>query len=395
VLKNELTTSKSRTKIARYALRWGSHLLLTVATLCLFFICLELILRLVGREILSTSVLVAHPQIGATWRPYRKGKVSTLEAPTPISINSLGLRDREYGPKPANIRRVLVLGDSVAGGYAVRQEETFAKVAEQLLNEHKTHPSWEIVNGGVPGHSTEQEFELLRTIGWNLDPDVIVVAFNLETDVFDNFRDRGPEPWYPRPQDATIPVARDKWRIRLPRTVENWLLMHSACYVWFQNRYDKLLLGLGVRAPIPRYESPPWTGLCAKGAYERSAQIAWRLTRNWIAEIRRETTEHGAQLVVLIFPFLVQVDHDALRHDLRRFALRLDDYDMLSPNAEIASILKELGIPFHDLTQTLKTHQDIGESTFFKVNSHLTPAGHRIAAEALADMLRAMDPRTQ
>ena len=82
-----------------------------------------------------------------------------------------------------------------------------------------------------------------------------------------------------------------------------------------------------------------------------------------------------------------------LSADLRRFRLHRDDYDMLLANAYMAAMLDELEIPFLDVTETLRMQHEGGELTFFKINIHLTPAGHRIVANAFMDMLESMEPR--
>jgi hypothetical protein len=312
----------------------------------------------------------------------------------PISINSLGLRDREYGPKSAGVRRVLVLGDSVAAGYAVRLESTFLKIAEGLLNERNSDSRWEIINGAVPGYSTKQELALLQSIGWQLDPDIVVLAFYLGNDLADNLRDRGPKPFLPKPQDCTVALARDKWDIPLPETVRNWLKMHSAFYVWFENRYDRLLVGAGVRAPIPRYQVPHWLSICQKDRRSADLDMAWQLTRKWIATMSREAMARGTPFAVMIIPAIGQVDEEVRRVDLKRFKLYLDDYDMSRPNAEIAAILQELRVPFVDATDALRAQPAGHEPVFFKMNAHLRPAGHRVVANTLTDMLESLQPST-
>jgi len=384
----------SRDRLARVMLRCGANLLLAVAAVSLFFLGAELVLRVVGREILSTSVLEPHPEMGFIWRRHRKGNVSCVEGLMPISINSLGLRDREYGPKPAGVRRVLVLGDSMAAGYAVRLESTFPKIAEKLLNERNSDSRWEIINGAVPGYSTKQELALLQSIGWQLDPDIAVLAFYLGNDLADNLRDRGPKPTVSRPVDCILPLARDKWDIPLPETVRTWLKVHSAFYVWFENRYDRLLLIAGVRASVPRYEVPSWLSICQKGSRSAHLDMAWQLTRKWIATMSREATGRGTPLGVLVIPAIEQVDEEVLRANIKRFKLHDKNLDTTRPNAEIAAILQELEIPFLDATETLRKQQLAGELTFFKVNAHLTPAGHRIVANTLTDMLETLQPGT-
>ena len=46
----------------------------------------------------------------------------------PVSVNSMGLRDREYDPKPARgVRRVLAIGDSQTFGNGVANDDSWPK----------------------------------------------------------------------------------------------------------------------------------------------------------------------------------------------------------------------------------------------------------------------------
>jgi Flp pilus assembly protein TadD len=96
--------------------------------------------------------------------------------------NSHGQRDRERTfRKPAGVRRVLLLGDSVVEGYGLRESETISCRFEDLYRDGST----EVLNFGVSAYCTRAEIELLETKGLQFDPDVVVLVF-VEND-FDNF----------------------------------------------------------------------------------------------------------------------------------------------------------------------------------------------------------------
>jgi lysophospholipase L1-like esterase len=102
-----------------------------------------------------------------------------------LTINSKGLRDREYAYEPPdNTRRILVLGDSYAWGYGVEDDEIFTEVLESRLQE--TSPPWEVVNTGVSGWGTDQELLYLENEGFRYQPDLVVVAFFLINDPVNN-----------------------------------------------------------------------------------------------------------------------------------------------------------------------------------------------------------------
>lgn len=102
-----------------------------------------------------------------------------------LRINSLGLRDREHPyQKPPGVRRILVLGDSYAWGYGVSDEEIFTEVLEQRLAGEPGN--WEVLNSGVSGWGTDQEYLYLVHEGFRYDPDLVVVAFYLLNDPLNN-----------------------------------------------------------------------------------------------------------------------------------------------------------------------------------------------------------------
>ena len=100
-----------------------------------------------------------------------------------LSINSKGLRDAEHPyAKPDGVKRILVLGDSFAWGYGVADHETFSAVLEELLA-NRDAPRWEVINTGVSGWSTDQQYLFLREEGMKYDPDIVLLAFCSANDV--------------------------------------------------------------------------------------------------------------------------------------------------------------------------------------------------------------------
>lgn len=101
------------------------------------------------------------------------------------NINSEGLRGRlNYGyDKPAGARRILVVGDSYTFGRGVEDDETCAAVLESLLKAEGKNA--EVVNLGVPGYSTDNEYLHLKKKGVLFDPDMIILMAFPRNDVMD------------------------------------------------------------------------------------------------------------------------------------------------------------------------------------------------------------------
>lgn len=93
-----------------------------------------------------------------------------------LQTNSLGIRSyREYDiPKPANVIRILVLGDSITLGWGVSYNDTYPKVLESLLNNGSR--KIEVINTGVGNYNTVSELLALKKF-MDLDPDMIILGF--------------------------------------------------------------------------------------------------------------------------------------------------------------------------------------------------------------------------
>ncbi|MEC7947384.1 MAG: GDSL-type esterase/lipase family protein, partial [Myxococcota bacterium] len=104
-----------------------------------------------------------------------------VEHGQPVHVNAAGFRDRERGP--ATGPRLLALGDSSIYGFGVSDRAVFTARLEAQLG------GVEVINGGVPGYSTEQALNLLEAQGLALAPDVLLVGALWSDNNFDRFVD--------------------------------------------------------------------------------------------------------------------------------------------------------------------------------------------------------------
>ncbi len=108
---------------------------------------------------------------------------------TSYRTNSLGLRGAELGPRAPGELRLLTLGDSSIYGLAVPEERVFGAVAASLLGEAWQRPVL-AVNGGVPGHDSQQSLSRLKSMGAVVDPEWVVIG-NLWSDIFARAKRQG------------------------------------------------------------------------------------------------------------------------------------------------------------------------------------------------------------
>jgi len=102
-----------------------------------------------------------------------------------VDINSHGLRGPEtsYEKRPGTFR-ILNLGDSMVMGWGVREQDTYGRQLESLLNESgKSDLNFEVINAGVPGWNLENALAYLEAEGLKYEPDLIVLGLTLANDI--------------------------------------------------------------------------------------------------------------------------------------------------------------------------------------------------------------------
>ena len=102
-----------------------------------------------------------------------------------IHQNQFGLRgpDDMQLMKTSARKRVLVLGDSYVWGVGASQEELFTAPEVYRTND-------ELINGGVSGYGTDQEYLFYLLKGHKFDVDEVVLAFTLYNDVENNLNSK-------------------------------------------------------------------------------------------------------------------------------------------------------------------------------------------------------------
>src|SRR5438132_830068 len=115
----------------------------------------------------------------------RKNFFRTIQD-VPFATNSIGFRDREYPPRPpAGTFRILMMGDSFTEGAGLPNDETVARRSERLLAA-RCGGAYEIVNAGTGSYSPILQYLQLKHLGLPLNPDLVVLNFDM-TDVHDDY----------------------------------------------------------------------------------------------------------------------------------------------------------------------------------------------------------------
>jgi lysophospholipase L1-like esterase len=121
----------------------------------------------------------------ATWTPNKTHIHTTNEFSYEVASNSLGIRDVEHTlEKPQGVKRIVVLGDSFTEGVGAPFDSAWHQRMAYYLNQDSTLGEWEIINGAASGGDPFYGYEMLRRVGLQYEPDLVIQVFN-STDVHD------------------------------------------------------------------------------------------------------------------------------------------------------------------------------------------------------------------
>ena len=315
------------------------------------------------------------PVIGYRLKPGARVRFATTEFDTPIAINSAGVRDdEEIGPKAANERRILVLGDSLVLSVQVPFRQTFCELLEQRLNATSRGIRYRVINGGVQGYGPVQELLFFRSILPAVQPDLVLETLFVGNDAEDAVSSESLLDGAARPTSEALHEAAT---IRLRRLVRRSMVLQVL-----------RLRAVAATERFTRTAGPPEPPLQSYAAHP-SPRIAHGLAvvRRVVEEMAVDASATGARTAVMLMPARFQVD-DADYERLRE-AVAQGGGELIRDAASerFASALQEVRVPRVDTLPALRSALP-GPDVFFQQTVHLTPRGHEIVAAALERFLR-------
>ena len=292
----------------------------------------------------------------------------------PISINSIGLRYPELGPKEPGEYRVLVLGDSITMGDYVLEEETIPGQMEQLAK--SCGPKIRVINAGFWGANTIEEYYHYRAIRDAVKPDAVLVAMFLnDSQPTTQLRVRAvPAPW--NRSQLLVFLARRLNILRLyEEPFEDWReSLFPSQRGFCVNRTDRWSGKL-------ESEEDANTLLCLRltlNDYGRAwFPEGWERLKEPLALFRDDARAHGIRIGFSLFS-LQQLVFGSYRDG--------------RPGNYFAQTCSELGLLCHDtLDEMREAARTKTRGDFYYDHCHMTPEGNRVAAEALFRWLKRAD----
>lgn len=301
------------------------------------------------------DVDLRRPEVRQSYEARGVKDVAAVAARAPFAVefryNSLFFRERELGPKPAGVTRVVVLGDSFTEGQGVQEADTTVRRLEALLNASGTR-RWEVLScarRGADFPSLSKMFD--KVLPYR--PDVLVHAMVLN--------------------DAERPAEMEARRGQL----DDWILdrRRVAGAGPGPRRLFSSRLAEFVADRVQTWRISRDTTRWYLDLYGPANEQGWTRTQEAVREMDRRLREQGGRMIVASWPLLVD----------------LDRYPFAAADETIARFCAAAGIPRLDLREALRG-RPAASLWVHPVDHHPNEIAHRLAAEALEPAVRAVAP---
>ena len=371
-----MQASRARRLLARAALALGS----LVLGLC----AAELAVRVAGLSVPARSDAGAQnarqdvpesvaPGIVFELRPGQTSSETFPGAPgeeprvVTYRVNELGFRGAPVAPeKPAQVFRIVALGDSFTYGTGVDEGDTWPAQLEARLRELAPERPLEVLNWGVPAYNTRQEIAQLNQRVKTYRPDLVLLCAYVNDA---SGAGRGPgAPDEEQPADAW----ETRWVRRLGLTSGRW---EGDAPV---NAAQRRMMALRERSRLADLVAYKLYGWLMGRVATRNYAADWAPGSPGLAMVKSALSSalvlsrhSDFELLAVMYPDLPSLG---------------ETYAFAEEHAAFASLCAELGIPFRDLTSVFDG-RDPAALQAHAHDKHPNGAAHRLVAEALAALL--------
>ena len=321
---------------------------------------IELVVLFIVAEIVSVFFLPAplrfyHPQMlmqSNSRRIYdHEPNQRAFTIDQPFVTNSMGFRDeREVPANKDGEFRILSLGDSLAVGLGVSQEDTYARRLEALLRPR--YGAVRVINAGVGCYSTWQEVDLLKEKGVKVQPDIVMLEFF--------WNDLYVRPASVAPLSSSYTGDPPLWQY------VRWL-KRSRVLSYLRERFEIVWFKM-----FPSFD---WAHqqMIYEGRTSPYLEQAYSDVAASLEEFASLARIHRFVPILIVFPMPGQVRRpDAATHMQRR----------------MEAIARRVGLPTFDLLPTLHQWYPATRDIYIPWdNTHLSPRGHELVAKVLEQYL--------
>lgn len=322
----------------------------------------------VAHETASDQVFQYDPVLGHRYIPGLKARLPHWNGGYLVRVNGAGFRcDHEVAARvPAGVARVLLYGDSFTAGDGVSNRDRYGDALERLV------PGLQVLNFGLSGSGTDQQYLAFRETAAELDYDLVVVGVfveNIRRNVSRYRQQRTPagdlvyraKPYFELGDDEAltlrnVPVRREPLALADISADERGHIADHEVRLRSARFASRRAVTLVQR--VTRYQPLP--------AYRHRASPPWRLMRAILAEWGREARSPVLVMPIPLWRYVVETSSP------RAYRRRFRELDGAA------------GVTVHDPLDDIHAVPPAEREGLRLIDYHPSPAMHALLAESLA-----------
>jgi lysophospholipase L1-like esterase len=323
----------------------------------------EMRLRLHWRAVNAADVSEADPYLGFRFPANYQGRFARDAGDFAFTYHTDAYGFRNPMPWPGRAE-VVVVGDSMAFGYGVEDDQTWTALLGQAL------PDIRIINLALIGGAPQQYQRAYERYGRDLHPELVLFCLFPGNDLADAGRF---DQWLKQGSKGNYRL----WR-QGPDSAARSLLERSYVFGLLQSVPTMMSARLSGRT----IDLADGRVRLAPSLQERNRILAqpdhpyFRLVIDAVDRTRAMAAQDGSQFLVLLVPTKEEV------------YLPLLDENPPPGTAPFATYFAQAGIPYIDLAPHFQAAAREGRKLFFEVDGHPNAAGYRLMAEVVLEHLR-------
>ncbi len=346
----------------------------------------------------SHAFRIPHPVLGWSLKPNSSYTNYLPEGTAKVEYNSIGLRDTEHLIKNTEgVFRILILGDSFMEAYSVDTYDAFHKQVEKNLASLGIKS--ELINLGVGGYGTLQEYLIFNEIGRSYSPDLVMLGFFYGNDLIDNSNSKAISSNSKRRNKPYLNPDSDDWQIvpfdfeaskeryavekakQFPLGEKN---SRRSALIWkVSEEFNRVLIQVKqyLFSNKKSEESLDDNQLCSD---PKEYARAWDITKRIISQLKNEVEGMGSQLVVFSVPSI----HTAENKDIKKEITSENLCNEKAGFSRLNKMLDKLDIVFIDLFPHFsKAMQEDALELFRYSDEHWNSKGHSLAAKIVTSSI--------
>ena len=364
----------------------------------------------------SLQYRIPHPVFGWVLEPNASYTNRLPEAAVPVTYNSRGWRDVEHQVEnPDDVFRILLLGDSFMEAYSVALEESFPRQLEALVR--ASGIDVEVINLGVGGYGTLQEYLTFQDVGRRYEPDLVLLGFTIANDVKNNslklemmatdlFKISSRPFLHPDTTEdwtsARVDLAGAQQRYAVAKAYQRTLRYKLKQRSFLLRFVTDSEIAEDVRAffrggkarrsgqPKPIDEDQYQLAVRSISYCNEPAEVteAWDITARIVAQLKQDVEATDSELVV----FTVPARWEVVDPNTEKPTSDLLCVEEAPGYTRLTHILADLKIDQIDLLPKFRSvSREDGVTLYRHSDRHWNPAGHLLASERVASALFKMN----